>query len=100
MKMTQTPETPNDRIDRLEAALGRFAEITIQNIHRHDQEMFEMRGIMTDLATQQQQTTRSLEALSQTQAECLQLIATNTVEINRIWQYLERQTGNGRGGGE
>lgn len=98
--MTQTPETPLQRMDRLEAALGRFAEITIQNIQRHDQEMFELRGVMTDLATQQQQTNRSLEALSQTQAECLQLIATNTVEINRIWQYLERQTGNGRSGGE
>ncbi len=98
--MTQTPEAPNNRIDNLEAALGRFAEMTIQNIQRHDQEMFELRGLMTDLATQQQQTTRSLEALSQTQAECLQLIATNTLEINRIWQYLERQTGNGRSGGE
>ena len=53
---------------------------------------------MIDLATQQQRTDRSLEALSQTQAECLQLIATNTIEINRIWQYLERHTGNGRSG--
>lgn len=26
--MTQTPEPPNDRIDRLEAALGRFALLT------------------------------------------------------------------------
>ncbi len=71
--MTQTSKTPNDRLDRLEAALGRLAEITIQNIQQHDQQMFEMRGVMTDLATQQQQTNHSLEALSQTQTECLQL---------------------------
>ena len=115
--MTTTPQTPNDRIDRLEATLTRFAELSFQSYRQHDealsrlegniarleatternaQEIFELKGVMTDLATQQQQTNSSLEALSQTQTECLQLIATNTVEISRIWQYLERQTGNGR----
>lgn len=117
--MTQTPETPNDRIDRLEATLSRFAELSFQSYRQHDEALsrlegnvarleaaternalsiFELKGIMVNLATQQEQTTHSLDALTQTQTECLQLIATNTVEINRIWQYLERQTGNGRSG--
>lgn len=104
--MTQVPS--DDRLSRIEEILNRTARLTLQNTEaiaglqataqRHDREMFELRGIMTDLATQQQRTDRSLQALSQTQVECLQLIAANTVEINRIWQYLERQTGNGRSG--
>ena len=65
---------------------------------RHDEALFRIEGSIVDLNTQAQRTNRSLEALSQTQAECLQLIATNTVEINRIWLYLERQSGNGRSG--
>ena len=111
--MTQIPESPNDRIDRLEATLTRFAELSFQSYHqhdealsrleanvaRHDEAFFRIEGSIVDLNTQVQQTNHSLEALSQTQAECLQLIAANTVEISRIWQYLERQTGNGRSGG-
>ena len=109
--MTQSSEPPNDRIDRLEATLTRFAELSFEsyrqhdealsrlesNVARHDDALFRIEGSIIDLNTQVQQTNRSLEALSQTQTECLQLIATNTVEISRIWQYLERQTGNGRG---
>ena len=140
--MTQTPETPNDRIDRLETTLTRFAELSFQsyrqhdealsrletnvarhdealsrletnvarhdevlirlesNVARHDEALFRIEGSIIDLNTQAIQTNRSLEALSQTQTECLQLIATNTIEISRIWQYLERQTGNGRRGGD
>jgi septal ring factor EnvC (AmiA/AmiB activator) len=124
--MTITPETPNDRLDRLEATLNRFAEFSFQsyrqhdealsrleansarhdealsrleaNVARHEEALFRIEGSLVDLNTQVQRTNRSIEALSQTQAECLQLIATNTVEINRIWQYLESQSGNGRGG--
>ncbi|MDF5726948.1 MAG: hypothetical protein PUP92_02665 [Rhizonema sp. PD38] len=124
--MTQFSETPNDRLNRLEATLTRFAEVSFQsyrqhdealsrleanvarhdealgrleaNVARHDEAIFRLEGSIVDLNTQMQQTNRSLEALSQTQAECLQLIATNTVEINRIWQYLENKSGNGRAG--
>jgi len=35
--MTQTPETPITKVEQLEAALGRFAELTIQNTVRHDE---------------------------------------------------------------
>ena len=33
--MTQTPETPNDRIDRLETTLTRFAELSFQSYRQH-----------------------------------------------------------------
>lgn len=103
---TNQPDNSN-RLDNLEVALSRFAEISFQSYRQHDEALNRLESAVADLTTQQQQTARNLEslsaqtnrslqALSQTQTECLQLIASNTVEINRIWQYLERQTGNGR----
>ena len=101
--MTQTPES--DRLNTLEATLTRFAELSFQSYRHHDEALSRLEAnverleiAVTDLTTNQQQTNRSLEALSRTQVECLQLIAANTIEISRIWQYLERQTGNGRSG--
>ncbi len=42
------------------------------------------------------QLENSMQALSQTQAETLRVIADNSREIQRIWQHLERRfDGNG-----
>ncbi len=99
--MTQTPETPNDRLDRLETTLTRFAELSFQSYRQHDETLNRLEATIErnhqEMMEMQRYTNSRFDALSQTQAECLQLIATNTVEISRIWQYLERQTGNGRG---
>src|SRR5579883_2854062 len=121
--MTTNQPEQEDRLSRIEEILNRAARLTLQNSEaiagleataerhdnllsrleansaRHDEAFFRIEGSIIDLNTQVQQTNRTVEALSQTQAECLQLIATNTIEINRIWQYLERRTGNGRGDG-
>src|SRR5579883_2163201 len=97
-----TAERHDNLLSRLEANSARHDETLSRleaNITRHEEAFFRIEGSIIDLNTQPQQTNRTVEALSQTQAECLQLIATTTIEINRIWQYLERRTGNGRGDG-
>lgn len=108
-----TQDQPN-RLNNLEAALERFAELTIQNtqrhdeaIARHDEALFRIERAIADLATQQQQTTRSIEALSTTFTETLQLVAEQTrlhaqhrAEIKEIWRYLRYEPRNGNGRGE
>ena len=120
--MTQTPETPNDRLDRLEAALGRFAELTIQNIQRHDETMSAQsdtidvlvaniselaenvnrtNNTVDELTIAVNRSTQNIDNLTAQAAEDRQQAAVDRqawqAEIQRIWQYLERQTGNGRG---
>ena len=119
--MTQTPETPNDRLDRLEAALGRFAELTIQNIQRHDETMSAQsdtidvlvaniselaenvnrtNNTVDELTIAVNRSTQNIDNLTAQTAEDRQQAAIDRqawqAEIQRIWQYLERQTGNGR----
>jgi uncharacterized phage infection (PIP) family protein YhgE len=144
--MTQTPETPNDRIDQLEATLTRFAELSFQSQARQDQVLDRIESAIANLATQQQQTNQNVNAQSATidvlVANIQQLTenvttVTNRVdvlaiqaeqdrtqaaadrqqaaidrqqatadrevwqaEIQRIWQYLLQQGGNGRGNGQ
>ena len=127
--MTQTPETPNDRLDRLEAALGRFAELTIQNVQRHDEvianvsesvvaqsdtidvlvsnisqlteNVNRLNNTVDNLTIAVNRSTQNIDNLTAQAAEDRQQAAidrqTWQSEIQRIWQYLERQTGNGRG---
>ena len=85
-----------NRIDNLEAALGRFAELTIQNVRRHDEAIirhdevlsrleanvarhdenfFRIEGAIVDLTTRIDRTERNIEALRTTAAETLQLVA-------------------------
>jgi len=115
-----TQNQPN-RLDNLEAALGRFAELTIQNVRRHDEALsrleanaakhdealFRIEGAIADLTTQQQQTTRSMDALSTTVTETLLLVAEQArlhaqhrAEIEEIWRYLRYEPRNGNGRGE
>ncbi len=127
--MTQTPETPNNRLDRLEAALGRFAELTIQNVQRHDEAIANvsesvlaqsdtidvlvsnisqltenvnrLNNTVDNLTIAVNRSSQNIDSLTAQAAEDRQQAAidrqTWQSEIQRIWQYLERQTGNGRG---
>jgi len=63
--MTHTPETSNDRLDRLEAALGRFAELTIQNTVRHDEALLAHDNTIDVLVANIQQLTENVAAVTQ-----------------------------------
>ena len=116
---TNQPETPNNRIDRLEATLTRFAELSFQsyrqhdeapsrleaNDTRHDEALFRIEGAISELTSQQQQLSRNVDNLNTTLVEVLQIagdqaraIANNNQRIEQILEYLFRQSGNGRGG--
>ncbi len=100
-----------DRLDRLEAALARFAELTIQNTVRHDEVLTRLEDSASRhdeaLTRIEEQTSRNsvaidrltsrVDALTTTTTETLRLVADNSIEIRRIWDYLLRQSGNGRG---
>ena len=73
--MTQLPETPNNRLDRLEAANERFAELTIQNIQRHDENFFRIEGELTDLSTQINQLGSQVEAMTTSTTELVRTMA-------------------------
>jgi ribosome assembly protein YihI (activator of Der GTPase) len=62
--MTQTPENPNERIDRLEATLTRFAELTFQSQARQDAALDRIESAIVNLAIQQQQTNQNVNAQS------------------------------------
>jgi len=102
--MTQTSETSNDRLDRLEAALGRFAELTIQNTVRHDEALLAHDNTIDVLVANIQQLTENLNRLSEQTnnninnlaeqaAQDRQQAAIDRQEIRQIWEYLRDRNG-------
>lgn len=104
--MTGTPSnsTPNqpDRLDQLEAALSRFAEIQLQTNVQHDERLAELEDLTARNA-------RAIEVLTTSTTETIQLVAQQAVqaerdrtawqaEIQRIWEYLFSQSRNGHSG--
>ena len=93
-----TQDQPN-RLDRIEALLADVAEVTLQNADvaaNHDQALTRIEGALEQLTT----TTERLaeEAAQDRQQAAIDRQAFQT-EIQRIWQYLLQQGGNGRSGG-
>ena len=93
-----TQDQPS-RLDRIEALLGDVAEVTLQNAEvaaNHDQALTRIEGALEQLTT----TTERLvtEAAQDRQQAAIDRQAFQT-EIQRIWQYLLQQGGNGRSGG-
>ncbi|WP_026730827.1 hypothetical protein [Fischerella sp. PCC 9605] len=121
-------QPPNNRLDSIEAILAshnqilnelaiahqqlasfstRQAERQQQQLDRHDEALTRIEEQQQRTAAQAERTERTMQALSQTQVECLQLIAQNTVAIARsdqriqeILERLDRRFGNGNGRGE
>jgi len=84
-----TQDQPS-RLDNLEAALGRFAEITIQNvlrhdeaIARHDEALFRMEGTIIDLGTRMDHLSSQVEAMTTSTTELVRSIAEMAVQANR-----------------
>jgi len=99
--MTQTSEIPNDRLDRLEAALGRFAELTIQNTVRHDEALINQNDAIAAtnanvnaqsatidvLVSNIQQLTENVAAVNQR----VDALTTNVTEVtNRVDSLAEQ----------
>jgi len=88
--MTQTPETPITKVEQLEAALGKFAQLSFQNATRHDTEIAELRALSKE-------TTQSVRALVAEGAEQRQQAAIDRqefrTEIRQIWEYLRDRNG-------
>ncbi|MBW4636479.1 MAG: hypothetical protein KME30_32775 [Iphinoe sp. HA4291-MV1] len=99
----------SNRLDRLETALARFAEIQLQTNVRQDQLMTQIQeqtrensvalaqltGGIANLTAQVNQLGSRVDALTTSTTETLRLVADNSIEIRRIWEYLLRQGGNG-----
>jgi glutamate formiminotransferase len=93
-----TQDQPS-RVDRIEALLTEIGEVTLQNVEvaaNHDQALTRIEGALEQLTT----TTERLatEAAQDRQQAAIDRQAFQT-EIQRIWQYLLQQGGNGRSGG-
>ncbi|GAB1540156.1 hypothetical protein NUACC21_28250 [Scytonema sp. NUACC21] len=86
--MTNTPEPPSSRLDRLEAILTDTAEIVLA----HNDALTRIEGAIAKLTT----TTERLaaEAAEDRQQAAIDRQSFQT-EIQRIWEYLLRQGGNG-----
>ncbi len=95
--MTQTPEQPITKLEQIEAALGKLAELTFQNATRHDTEIKELIALskqttenINNLASEAAQD-RQQAAIDRT--EFRQQIEQRQSEIRQIWEYL--RSGNG-----
>ncbi len=86
--MIQTPETPNNRLDQLEATLGRFAELVIQNTHQ-------MNNTVDKLTVAVNRSSQNIDNLTAQAAEDRQQAAIDRqawqAEIERIWQHLQKR---------
>lgn len=105
--MTNTPEPLNSRLDRIEAILADMADVTISNSEVTDQH----NAVLTRLEEQTvrnadaiERLTTATERLAEEAAQDRQQAAIDRQafqsEIQRIWQYLLQQGGNGRSGGQ
>ncbi len=93
-----TQDQPS-RVDRIEALLTEIGEVTLPQVEvaaNHDQALTRIEGALEQLTT----TTEHLatEADQDRQQAAIDRQAFQT-EIQRIWQYLLQQDGNGRSGG-
>ncbi|MFL9458067.1 hypothetical protein AB0756_39520 [Tolypothrix campylonemoides VB511288_2] len=87
--MTNTPEPTNARLDRIEAVLADMAEVVISNAdttNRHDAALTRIEDAIIGLIS----TTERIANEAATDRQIFQ------TEIQRIWDYLLRQSGNGR----
>jgi cell division protein FtsB len=102
--MTNAAEPPSSRLDRIEAILSDMAEVVVSNSEVTDQH----NAVLTRL---EEQTARNADAIERLTATTERLVAEGAqdrqqaaidrqafqAEIQRIWQYLLQQDGNGRG---
>jgi rubrerythrin len=97
---TRQAQRQQQHLDRHDEALSRLEN----SVSRHDE-------ALTRIEEQTRQNARAIEALTTSTTETIQLVAQQAVqserdrqtwqaEIRRIWEHLERQTGNGNGRGE
>ncbi len=103
-RTSERVEQHGSRLDRIEANLDRLEEQTQRNaesLGRLELQMEQLREIVTTSTTETIQLVAEqavqAERDRQTWQEDRQ---TWQAEIRRIWEHLERQTGNGNGRGE
>lgn len=93
-----TQDQPS-RLDQLETALARFAEIQLQTNVRQDQLMTQVQEQTRQNSVAIAQLTNRVDALTTSTTETIQLVAQNSREIRQIWEYLLQQRPNGRSDG-
>ncbi len=82
--MTQTPQTPDDRLDRLEATLTRFAELSFQSHRQHDDAISRNEAAIAQLL---EATSRNTEAAARHDGAIAQLLEAtnrNTEAVSRL----------------
>ncbi|MBR8834805.1 MAG: hypothetical protein DSM106950_12395 [Stigonema ocellatum SAG 48.90 = DSM 106950] len=100
--MTNQPESIQSRLTRLETLFTNIGETVVGQSDTIDVLVANINQLTENLNNLSEQTNRNINNLAEQAAQDRQQAAIDRqawqTEINRIWQYLERQTGNGRGG--
>ncbi|MBO3463216.1 hypothetical protein G7B40_031230 [Aetokthonos hydrillicola Thurmond2011] len=84
--MTSTPEPLGDKVDRLETALGRLAELSFNNAERHDRAIDRMEAAITNLANVVANSNIRIEQNNSR-------IEQNNTRIEQILEYLRDRNG-------
>lgn len=105
-QMTNTPEQPPsvaERLDRLEAIFADMAEVVVNNAEvtdRHNEVLIRLEEQTARNASAIERLTATTERLAAEAAQDRQQAAIDRqsfqTEIQRIWEYLLGQSGNGR----